>query len=56
MRTERCSSAENRWRRAGRDLLLRLHDEELIPPDCFRIIDLSQDVWVRYFFSGPLPG
>ena len=26
-------------------------DEELIPPDCFRIYDLTEDVWVRYLFK-----
>lgn len=28
-------------------------DEELIPPDCFRIYDISEEVWVRYIFKEP---
>ncbi|GGY49791.1 hypothetical protein [Parvularcula lutaonensis] len=26
-------------------------DEELVPPDCFRIYDISEEVWVRYIFK-----
>lgn len=26
-------------------------DDSLIPPDCFRTYDISQDVWVRYIFK-----
>ncbi|NRA30307.1 MAG: hypothetical protein HRU11_08590 [Parvularculaceae bacterium] len=29
------------------------NDEDQIPPDCFRTYDLTEDVWVRYFFKEP---
>ncbi|MEE4212170.1 MAG: hypothetical protein V2I43_23235 [Parvularcula sp.] len=28
-------------------------DEELIPPECFRTYDLTEDVWVKYAFKRP---
>ncbi len=28
-------------------------DEDLIPPECFRIYDITEDVWVRYTFKEP---
>jgi len=28
-------------------------DEDVIPPECFRIYDITEDVWVRYTFKEP---
>ncbi|MEM9839014.1 MAG: hypothetical protein AAF830_07640 [Pseudomonadota bacterium] len=28
-------------------------DEELIPKECYRTVDLTEEVWVRYFFKEP---
>jgi hypothetical protein len=28
-------------------------DEALVPPECYRTIDLTEDVWVRYVFKEP---
>ncbi len=39
---------------AGEEVVLFCYDhadEDLIPPDCFRIYDMTEDVWVRYIFK-----
>lgn len=28
-------------------------EDSLIPPDCFRVYDVTEEVWVRYFFKEP---
>lgn len=28
-------------------------DDELIPKDCYRTYDITEEVWVRYFFKEP---